>query len=53
MSWQFCVKIFSQDGVTITRDTAKYGYDVTFLVQEVNAGPHESKIHDLTFELDA
>ena len=42
----------SKFGVAISRDIANYGYDV-YLVQEVDAGPPESKINDLPLELDA
>ena len=46
---------FLPDGVAISRDFANYGYDVDFWSKrlEVDAGPPESKINDLPFELDA
>ena len=50
MSWS-CVDVFSPEGVAISRDIANYGYDV--VVQEVDAGPPESRFNDLPFELDA
>ena len=35
-------EFFSLDGVAISRDIANYGYDVDFLVQDVDVGPPES-----------
>ena len=44
---------FSPGGVAISINIATYGFDVDFLVQEVNSGPPECKINDVHFELDA
>ena len=49
----FVSNFFSPNGIAISRDIANCGYDVDLCFLKGRAGPPESKINDLPFELDA